>query len=104
MILRLRSVIDTLTREYARQRVLIVGHQVIVNCFRYLFERLTEDEVLAIDRERDVPNCGVTSYAFDRSKGRNGKLTLRAANFVAPLRAAGAPITTAPDMPAAPKA
>src|SRR5882672_2986855 len=36
VILRLRSVIDTVTREYRRERVLIVGHQVIVNCFRYL--------------------------------------------------------------------
>ena len=42
VILRLRSVIDTLTRDYRGERVLIVGHQVIVNCFRYLFERMTE--------------------------------------------------------------
>ena len=43
VILRLRSVLDTITREYRRERVLIVAHQVTVNCFRYLLERMTED-------------------------------------------------------------
>ena len=103
VILRLRSVLDTLTREYSGQDVLIVGHQVIVNCFRYLFERMTEAEVLAMDRERDVPNCGVTFYEFDPTQGTRGKLVLRFANFVAPLVEGGAPVTTAPDIPAAPK-
>jgi len=103
VILRLRSVLDTLTREYSGQSVLIVGHQVIVNCFRYLFERMTEAEILAIDREADVPNCGVTFYEFDRSQGTKGKLVLRFANFVAPLLEGGAPVTSAPDVPSAPK-
>jgi broad specificity phosphatase PhoE len=103
VILRLRSVIDTLTRDYVGQSVLIVAHQVIVNCFRYLFERLTEAEILAIDRAGDVPNCGVTLYEFDATKGSRGKLVLRTTNFVAPLVEGGAPVTTAPDVPAAPK-
>lgn len=103
VILRLRSVLDTLTREYSRQSVLIVAHQVIVNCFRYLFERMTEEEVLAIDREGDVPNCGVTLYEFDPTQGSRGKLGLRLANFVAPLLEGGTPVTSAPDVPAAPK-
>jgi broad specificity phosphatase PhoE len=103
VILRLRSVLDTLTREYPRQSVLIVAHQVIVNCFRYLFERMTEAEVLAIDREGDVPNCGVTLYEFDPTQGTKGKLALRFANFVAPLLDGGTPVTSAPDVPAAPK-
>jgi broad specificity phosphatase PhoE len=103
VILRLRSVLDTLTREYSGQDVLIVGHQVIVNCFRYLFERMTETEVLALDREADVPNCGVTFYEFDPAHGTKGKLVLRFANFVAPLVEGGAPVTSAPDVPAAPK-
>ena len=103
VILRLRSVIDTLTRDYRQGRVLIVGHQVIVNCFRYLFERMTEAQILELDRQADVPNCGVTLYEFDPSAGERGKLVLRVANFVAPLREAGAPVTAAPDVPAAPK-
>lgn len=102
VILRLRSVIDTVTREYANERLLIVGHQVIVNCFRYLFERLSEEQILAVDREADVPNCSVTSYAFDPLQGRSGKLVPRLVNFIAPLHEAGTPITAAKDVPAAP--
>ncbi|CAN7478878.1 histidine phosphatase family protein [Pseudoduganella sp. LjRoot289] len=103
VILRLRSVIDTITREYRGERVLIVGHQVIVNCFRYLLERMDETAILAVDRAADVPNCGVTSYVFDAAAGKHGKLVLQSANFVAPLEQTGTPITARPDMPAAPK-
>ncbi|MYN05408.1 histidine phosphatase family protein [Pseudoduganella sp. DS3] len=103
VILRLRSVLDTITREYRRERVLIIGHQVIVNCFRYLFERLDEGAILAIDRAADVPNCGVTSYQFNPQAGKRGKLVLELENFVTPLRDSGTPITDKPDIPAAPK-
>lgn len=103
VILRLRSVLDTITREYRGERVLIVGHQVIVNCFRYLLERCDEQAILAIDKAADVPNCGITSYAFNPALGRHGKLQLDLCNFVAPLEAAGTPVTAQPDMPAAPK-
>jgi broad specificity phosphatase PhoE len=104
VILRLRSVLDTITREYARERVLIVGHQVTVNCFRYLLERLDEATILAYDRGSDVPNCSVTSYRFDPRQGKRGKLALDLVNFVAPLEAAGATVTASKDVPAAPKA
>jgi broad specificity phosphatase PhoE len=104
VILRLRSVLDTITREYRGERVLIVGHQVIVNCLRYLLERHDEASILAVDRAGDVPNCGVTSYSFDPTQGKHGKLVLRLTNFVAPLEEAGTPVTASPDVPAAPKA
>jgi broad specificity phosphatase PhoE len=103
VILRLRSVIEMITREYRRERVLIVAHQVTVSCLRYLLERLNEAEILDIDRQADVPNCGVTSYEFDPTLGRHGKLARRLVNFVAPLVEAGAPVTAEPDVPAAPK-
>lgn len=100
VILRLRSALDSMCQEYGGERVLVVAHQVIVNCFRYLIERLDEDAILAIDRVGDVPNCGVTEYRFD---DRAGMLVLAQANFVAPLEASGTPVTARPDMPAAPK-
>ena len=103
VILRLRSFLDMLTREYRGDRVLVVAHQVIVNCLRYLLERLDEERILAIDRLGDVPNCGITSYEFDPHAGRRGKLVLRLENFVSPLREAGAPVTAEPDLPVAPK-
>ncbi len=103
VILRLRSLIDTLTRDYRRERVLIVCHSVVVLCLRYLFERMTEEQILAIDREHDVANCSVTSYEFDPHKGRRGKIVLNLFNFVAPLEEAGEKVTTKPDVPVAPK-
>jgi broad specificity phosphatase PhoE len=103
VILRLRSVVDTITREYRRERVLIMAHQVVVNCFRYLLERMTEDEILSIDAADNVPNCSITSYAFDPFVGLHGKLALRMCNFVAPLEEAGEKVTSRPDVPVAPK-
>ncbi|TFZ07284.1 histidine phosphatase family protein [Ramlibacter henchirensis] len=100
VILRLRSVLEMMTREHCGQRVLVVAHQVIVNCMRYLIECLEEHEVLDLDRQADVPNCGVTSYEHDPS---TDSLVLDLANFVAPLREAGAPVTVEPDALAAPK-
>ena len=103
VILRLRSVIDTMTREYRGERVLIVAHQVIVNCFRYLLERMDEAQILDLDRVADVPNCAVMHYEFDRTHGKNGKLVTRLIHFVAALAESGTPITTEADVPAAPK-
>lgn len=98
VILRLRSVIDTLTREYSGERVLIVCHAVIVLCFRYLFERMSEAAILEIDRTDEVANCSVTAYHYDPRAGRRGKLVLQAYNFVAPLEEAGQAVTSAPDV------
>ncbi len=102
VILRLRSVVEELRRDYVGERVVIVSHQVVVNCFRYLLERLDESTLLAIDREADVPNCGVTEYGF--TPGEDGeRFSLIRANFVVPLLEAGAAVTTAPDSPAGSK-
>ncbi len=103
VILRLRSVIDTITRDYRSERVLVVSHQVVVSCFRYLLERMSEEEIMAIDREKDIANCSVTSYEFDPDLGRKGKLALRLFNFVAPLEEAGTTVTRKPDAPVATK-
>jgi broad specificity phosphatase PhoE len=103
VILRLRSVIEMVTREYRRERVLVVAHQVTVNCLRYLLEGKSEAEILDIDRQADVPNCGVTAYEYDAAHRPLGKLVPRLVNFVSPLTQAGAPVTAAPDVPAAPK-
>jgi broad specificity phosphatase PhoE len=100
VILRLRSLVEMMTREHGAQRVLVVGHQVIVNCMRYLVECMDEGQILAIDKLADVPNCGVTSYEYDE---KSDALKPDLVNFVAPLRQAGAPVTVDPDAPAAPK-
>ena len=103
VILRLRSALDTVSLHYPGERVLVVCHQVVVLCVRYLLECMTEEEILAIDREHRVANCSVTSYAFDPARGRRGKLELDLFNFVAPLEAAGAEVTAEPDVQVAAK-
>jgi probable phosphoglycerate mutase len=101
VLLRLRSVVDTLTREYRGDRVLVVCHSVVVLCFRYLLERMTEHRILEIDRQDEVANCSLTRFEFDPSLGKQGKLVLREYNFVAPLQEEGAPVTAEPDARAA---
>jgi broad specificity phosphatase PhoE len=100
VILRLRSLTEMVTREHGGERVLVIAHQVIVNCMRYLVENLDEAQILAIDKLGDVPNCAVTSYRCDASAGA---LKLELVNFTVPLEQAGAPVTVAPDAQAAPK-
>ncbi|MBV9272233.1 MAG: histidine phosphatase family protein [Candidatus Eremiobacteraeota bacterium] len=103
VILRLRSIVDTLTRDYARRRVLVVAHQVVVLCFRYLFECLDERAILAIDREGDVANCSTTVFRYDANAGEHGGMSLVWYNRADALHRAGEPVTTEPDVPVAPK-
>src|SRR4051812_46673677 len=97
VILRLRSALDTISLHYGGRRVLILTHQVVVLCMRYLLENLTEEQVLAIDTQGDVANCSVTEYVCDPNHGRGGGMRLVRYNFVAPLREEGAPVTSEPD-------
>lgn len=96
VILRVRSFVETLLREQPGRRVAIVSHQVIVLAFRYVLERMTEAQILAVDRSGDVANCGVTLY---RTEGDPPRPVLLAYNVVAPLEEAGEPVTTTPDSP-----
>jgi 2,3-bisphosphoglycerate-dependent phosphoglycerate mutase len=96
VILRLRSVLDTISLHYSGKRVLIVAHQVVVLCMRYLLENLDEGQILAIDAEGDVANCAVTEYRAQTPESPHA-LTLIRYNFVVPLQTAGATVTSAPD-------
>jgi broad specificity phosphatase PhoE len=97
VILRLRSALDTISLHYGGKRVLVIAHQVVVLCFRYLIENLDEQAILAIDAEAQVANCSVTEYRFEAEQGSTGKLMLERYNFVAPLTSKGAAVTSAPD-------
>ena len=100
VILRLRSLVEMVTREHGSQRVLVVAHQVTVNCMRYLLEEMDEAQILAIDQLGDVPNCGITAYQYDA--GSNGlRPTLVYTAGALTVRAAA--VTVEPDAPAAPK-
>jgi broad specificity phosphatase PhoE len=101
VILRLRSLVDMMQLDYRRERILVVAHQVVVLCFRYLLERMSEAEFLKIDAEKDVANCSVTSYRFVRTAEGRGEMALERYNFVAPLEEAREPVTREPDAPVA---
>ncbi len=97
VILRLRSAMDTVSLHHGEKRVLIVAHQVVVLCLRYLIENLDEAGILAIDADGDVLNCSVTEYAFAPKAGTTGRLDLERYNFVVPVEAGGAPVTAEHD-------
>lgn len=92
VILRLRLLMDTVALHYAGRRVMIVAHQVVVLCLRYVIENLDEAAILAIDKEGDVANCSVTEYRFDPERDR---LSLVRYNATRALETE--PVTTAPD-------
>ncbi len=96
VILRLRSLLDTVSLHYGGRRVMIVAHQVVVLCLRTIIENLGEEEILAIDREADVANCSITEYRFDPRSGRDGNLILSRYNVTAPIHAE-VPVTRDPD-------
>jgi len=96
VVLRLRAVLQELQLNFGGERVLIVAHQVVVLCLRYVIEGLDEQGVLEIDRAGDVANCAITSFEASDVGGRR-RLELREYNFVAPLEEAGETVTAAPD-------
>lgn len=97
VILRLRSALDTISLHHADRRVLIVCHQVVVLCLRYILEELDEAQVLAIDREDDVINCGLCEYDFEPDDAKACVPRLMRFNFAAPLLEEAAPVTDEPD-------
>jgi 2,3-bisphosphoglycerate-dependent phosphoglycerate mutase len=97
VILRLRSAMNTVNLHYCNKRVLIVCHQVVVLCFRYILEELDEATILQIDREGEVLNCGIAAYDFDPDPHGICIPELSLWNYGAPLETEGAPKTSAPD-------
>ncbi|MCU1592917.1 MAG: phosphoglycerate mutase [Frankiales bacterium] len=97
-LLRVRSVMGDLRSDCSGQEVLVVAHQVVVLLCRYVLEGMTEQDVLAVDREGDVANCSITSFAA----GPRG-MELVAYNDVAHLEQQDEAVTAEPDVPHAPR-
>jgi probable phosphoglycerate mutase len=98
VVLRVRAVLDEVRSDCQGERVLVVGHQVVVLVVRYVVEGMTEADVLDVDRQGEVANCSVTSYAF---QGALPELTRY--NEVTPLEDDDAPVTAEPDVQRAPR-
>jgi probable phosphoglycerate mutase len=97
VILRLRSMLNTINLHYCDRRVMIVCHQVVVLCFRYILEELDEAAILGIDKQAEVLNCGIAAYEFEPDAKGLCVPALELWNYGAPLEAEGAPKTSAPD-------
>jgi probable phosphoglycerate mutase len=97
VVLRLRSMLNTINLHYCDRRVLVVCHQVVVLCFRYILEELDEAAILGIDKQSDVLNCGIAAYDFEPDAKGVCVPELSLWNQDAQLEAEGAPKTSAPD-------
>ena len=97
VILRLRSMLNTINLHYCGRRVLVVCHQVVVLCFRYIHEELDEQGILGIDKQAEVLNCGIAAYEFEPDAKGVCIPQLELWNHGAQLEAEGAPKTSAPD-------
>ena len=97
VILRLRSALDTISLHHADRRVLIVCHQVVVLCLRYILEEMDEAQVLAIDKAGEVVNCGLCEYEFEPDDAKLCVPKLVRYNFAAPLIEDATPVTSEPD-------
>lgn len=98
VIFRLRALLDTVGLHHGGCRVMIVAHQVVVLCLRYIIEGMTEEQVLAIDREQDVANCSITEYRWVAGAAdTDGAMELVRYNVTAPMEAEDTPVTRQPD-------
>ncbi len=62
--LRLHSFLHSLYSHQSNKRVLVVTHADVILMIRKMLERLTEAELLKLDRTDDVRNCGVISFVY----------------------------------------
>ena len=60
--LRVRSLLEDLRHGYDDARVCLFTHQAVIMSFRYVLEGLSEEQILDIDREIQIPNASVTTY------------------------------------------
>ncbi len=63
ILLRLRSVHQSLLEEHAGQRVIVFTHDVVVLLFRYLYDDLDEATVLDLGLNHPVANGSLTTFA-----------------------------------------
>lgn len=90
--LRVRSILDELSVHYEGERVAVVAHQVVILMFRYVIERMSEADILTIDREHELANCSLTSFVLDESTSPS-RPRLDRFNFVGGVADEGSEVT-----------
>lgn len=98
VILRLRSALNTINLQYANKNVLIVCHQVVVLCIRYILEDLSEADILSIDKQADILNCGICAFDFEPNHLSLCVPKLVLWNHGAPMDEKGTPKTAEPEV------
>jgi broad specificity phosphatase PhoE len=97
VLLRLRALLRELQEDHPGGRVLLFAHEATVLLVRYLAERLSEAELMAVARANTIANCSVSSW--DRV---DGELRPQLFNSVDHLRREGAPPTRQEEVNAEP--
>lgn len=95
MTLRLRSLLGDLAREFADERVLVVGHDVPIQLVRALVEGFDEERLVDLVSGTAYANCALTSF----ETGPDG-YELTNYNYTAPVEAEGTPATEESDVAA----
>jgi ribonuclease H / adenosylcobalamin/alpha-ribazole phosphatase len=73
VVQRLRPIVEYVLSLYAGKHVMIVAHEVVIYCLRYIIEELSEEQILTIDAARDLGNCSVTQYVLEGEAMRRVK-------------------------------
>jgi broad specificity phosphatase PhoE len=74
--LRAYSIVNTIFRDRAGQRVLIVAPSVVILSFRKLLERLDAEHLLEVARRDPPRTCSISRFVWDPDAGQGGRLTL----------------------------
>lgn len=82
---RFRNVFTDICLHYARKNVAIFSHMTLIECSRYVIERMTQEEALLLDKTEPACNCCVVRYRYDRHSEKPIPLELQQpAYFVVP--------------------
>jgi broad specificity phosphatase PhoE len=87
--LRLRTWVADLDRDPVTERLLVVGHDVVIALVRYVCEGLDEEQILELARDTPLRNASLTRLVHER----DGTWTVAAYDEVSHLRDAGLEVT-----------
>jgi broad specificity phosphatase PhoE len=73
---RNRSWLNTMVRDFADKKVLVVTHHLNILAMRANLERWSAAKFIETDKNDKPINCGVTMYRGDPEKGKDGHLEL----------------------------
>lgn len=77
---RHRSIVNTFTRDYSGQNILMVGHHLSILSFIANIERMSAEGFEYLDKNYKPVNCGATIWDGNPHAGQDGKLELRVYN------------------------